>query len=371
MDDMTRPRKPYLHYYHTRHNKWIWYVRKPGTARVRIRSKFGTPEFDAEYEAAVAGLAPSKPKSAPKGTLQWLWDQYHASDTWGELSQATRRQRENIMRHVLEQSGREPFADITKKTVIAGRARRKATPAQARNFLDTMRGLFRWAVKAEHTDLDPTEGVENPERKKSDGFIAWEEADVAKYEERWGEGTKERVWLHVLLYIGCRRGDAVLLGRQQVKDGVLSFTTEKGREKRPVKVSRRLEPELVKTLAKGPCGDLAFICGDRGEPLTKESFGNMFKAACVAAGITQKKKSAHGLRKLSATIWAERGATVHELMAMFGWLTVQMAELYTREADRKRLALGAHDRLRGTVVEHPMCQPDNSDVPTSKVSQQS
>jgi len=84
-------------------------------------------------------------------------------------------------------------------------------------------------------------------------------------------------------------------------------------------------------------------CGDRGHPLTKESFGNDFKAACVAAGILDK--SAHGLRKLSATIWAERGATEHELMAMYGWLTPQMAALYTRTAHRKNLALRAHDRL--------------------------
>jgi integrase len=152
--------------------------------------------------------------------------------------------------------------------------------------------------------------------------------------------------LHVLLYTGARRGDAVILGRQHVRDGVLTFITEKGRDKERIEVTRRIEPELAATLAVGPCADLAFICGERGEPLAKESFGNMFKAACVAAGITDK--SAHGLRKLAATIWAERGATEHELMAMFGWLTPQMAALYTRAAQRKLLALNAHDRLAGT-----------------------
>ncbi len=68
-------------------------------------------------------------------------------------------------------------------------------------------------------------------------------------------------------------------------------------------------------------------------------------------------KSAHGLRKLSATIWAERGATVNELMAMFGWLSPQMAALYTMAADRKRLSLNAHERLSGTPGEHSIPAP--------------
>jgi site-specific recombinase XerD len=55
---------------------------------------------------------------------------------------------------------------------------------------------------------------------------------------------------------------------------------------------------------------------------------NYFKDACVAAGITDK--SAHGLRKAAATRAAENGATAHELMAIFGWVDIKEAEIYTR-----------------------------------------
>jgi integrase len=51
--------------------------------------------------------------------------------------------------------------------------------------------------------------------------------------------------------------------------------------------------------------------------------------------------SGHGLRKASATIAAESGANESELNAMFGWSGRQMAQLYTRKADRKRLAARA------------------------------
>jgi hypothetical protein len=54
---------------------------------------------------------------------------------------------------------------------------------------------------------------------------------------------------------------------------------------------------------------------------------------------------AHGLRKAGATIAADEGATAHELMAMFGWSRLSMAEIYTKEADKKKLARAASERL--------------------------
>jgi hypothetical protein len=48
--DMPRPRPPHLHRQVSRHGKTVWYVRTGKGPRTRIRSAFGTPEFDAEYQ---------------------------------------------------------------------------------------------------------------------------------------------------------------------------------------------------------------------------------------------------------------------------------------------------------------------------------
>ena len=56
--------------------------------------------------------------------------------------------------------------------------------------------------EAEHAKTDPTAGVEKPREAKGDGFIPWTEEHVAAYERRWPIGTRERVWLDVLLYSG-------------------------------------------------------------------------------------------------------------------------------------------------------------------------
>jgi integrase len=336
---MPRPRPPHLVLERSRHGRPAWYVRVGKGKRIRVRAPYGSPEFDEEYRAALT-TQPRRARGATAGTLRWLLEHYRESADWRALSPATRRQRENIFLQVLETAGDQPYLKITQATIIAGRDRRAVTPAQARHFLDAMRGLFRWALAAQHVRNDPTSAVKNPKHKKGPGFPVWTEADAASYERRWPLGTKERVWFDVLCFTGARRGDAVMVGRQHVRDNVLTFRTEKGGEE--VEVTIPILPILARTLEVGPCGDLAFICGAKGQPLIKESFGNAFSEAARAAGV---KKSAHGVRKIAATRAADNGATVHQLMAIFGWRSPAMAQVYTQEANRRRLAKEAMHKL--------------------------
>jgi integrase len=207
-----------------------------------------------------------------------------------------------------------------------------------------MRGLFGWAAEAELVKHNPTLGIKDPRRPKTDGFPVWSEADIDQYCRKWPIGTKERVWLDVLLYTGLRRGDAVRLGRQHVRVGVATLRTEKSQGQ--ITVTIPILPVLARTLAAGPCGELAFIVGEQGKPLTKESFGNAFCDACRAAGV---HKSAHGVRKIGATRAANNGATVAELEAIFGWSGGRMASLYTQAADRVRLAKRAMEKLANEI----------------------
>jgi integrase len=348
---MPRPRPPHLQREITRHGRAVWYVRVGHGPRVRLRAEYGTPEFDAEYRDAFAGT-PTRKTAPSTSSLAWLLTRYRETTDWSALSGATRRRRDNIFACVRETAGHEPYARITQATILAGKERRAATPHQARHFLDAMRGLFRWAHKAGLVKVDPTAGVNNPPRKTGKGFIAWTEAHMAAYEARWPLGTRQRVWLDVIAYTGLRRGDAVRLGRQHVRNGVASIKTEKSGF--TLEVSLPILPVLQATLDTGPCGDLTFIVGANGRPLTKESFGNEFKAACKEADVPG---SAHGVRKIAATRAADAGATEAELMAIFGWTDPKMAAHYTRTANRKRLAAQAMQKLNATGTSIPAPSP--------------
>lgn len=360
---MPRPRPPHLQHEKTRHGKYVWVVRIGKGPRKRIQAPYGTAEFDAEYQAAVTGKPLGGKPSASKASLQWLWDSYRETGAWTGLAASTRRQRENIMLHVLKDAGAKPYAAVQAQHIQAGLDRRSKTPAAARNFLDTMKGMFRWAKKRKHVRTDPTADadIEAPKKKKGKGFPAWTREDVETYRRRWPLGTRQRVWLDVLLYTGPRRGDAVQIGRQHVKqtvneDGSISriatFKTEKSNEL--VTVTMPILDVLWQTLEIGPTGDLTWICGARGRPLAKEAFGNDFSEAARQAGI---KKSAHGVRKIAATIAAENGATEKELDALFGWVDGgRTSGIYTREANRARLAAQAGHKLdeTGTSIPAPI-----------------
>ena len=58
------------------------------------------------------------------------------------------------------------------------------------------------------------------------------------------------------------------------------------------------------------------------------------------------------LRKAAARRCAERGATVSQLMALFGWRTLQMALHYVEMANRKRMSLDAQLQMNWDGIEN-------------------
>jgi integrase len=321
------PRKLPLHVVRdrSRHGRIRFYFRIGLGKRTRLPD-INDPAFRAAYLQCLGGEAASPPiHHRNDKTLAALIDQYRDSARWAELSPATQKQRRNIFAHVIKEAGDFPYREISADDLKAARERRKDTPAQARNFLDAMRGLFRWAHETGLVETDPSEGVKNPRKSRSEGgFKVWSDADVEAYRARWGAETVQRRWIDVLLATGVRRGDAVRLHSDQVRDGWLEIKTEKN----GMLVYVPLADHLAAIQGW-------FIVGETGKPLTKESFGNAFRVACLAAGID---KSAHGLRKLAATRAAEQGLSVAELEALFGWSGGTMASHYTKAANRKTLA---------------------------------
>lgn len=338
MDAMPRPRPQHLHHERTRHGTLVWYVRIGKGPRIRIKEEYGTPAFRQAYQAALTGEQPTAPtQKTSSGSLRWLMERYRETQDWTRLSIATRKQRENIFRPVIEQHGDKPFRNVTVRTVQGGLDRRAATPFQAKNYLDAMRGLFRWAKTAQHIEQDPTAGIV-AHKPKTEGFPVWTEDEAAKFEAAWPIGTRERLAFDLAIYTGLRRGDLALLGRQHVRDGVITFRTKKTGEV----VDLPILPQLARSIAATRTGDLSFIVGSAGRPMVKEGFGNWFREVCDKAGV---KGSLHGLRKLGATRAAENGASEKQLEAIFGWRGGGMATLYTKAADRRRLAKEAMSKL--------------------------
>lgn len=333
-DASEMPRKLPLHVnkQKTRHGKWVFYFRVGKGPRTRLPNP-NDPTFKAAYKAALTG----NPIEAPKvyeNTLQWLWDRYTTeSAKWAGYSPATQKQQRLIMAHVLEKNARSALSVFTQDVIQEGVDKRHETPAAAANFLKTMKGMFAWGKKMRLVTADPTIGVEPP-GYKTDGFPAWTVEDVMAFRAKHPIGTPERLAMELMLLVGLRRSDVVLVGRQHITGRVLSMDTAKT----GTRVSVELSDEMVMLIDATPRRGLHLIESALGKPFTKESFGNWFRVKCTEAGVT---KSAHGLRKLSATLAAEGGAATHQLLAQYGWTNIATAEIYTKGIDRKRLGIEA------------------------------
>ena len=339
MYDMPKPRLPYVLIERTRHGRMVWYFRRGKGKRTRLKGVYGSDEFMASYNACLSGETPVYDRRrAQNGTMEWLIKQWQQSSDWSTKAEATRRQRENILLHAIQTSGQGDFAHITVADIVRGKEKRKETRFAANNFLKTMRALFSWAVENGHMKSNPAASVKMFP-KETPGFTPWTHDDVALYRKRWPVGTRERLAMELILSTGLRRGDAVLLGRQHIRNGIAKITVEKT----GVELYVVIDSELQSVIDQSPCGDLTFIAGKRGFPLKKEAFGTWFRIACREAKIAA---SAHGLRKLAATTLAEQGGTEVELQAKFGWKSGRQSQTYTASANQKALAIQAAKKVR-------------------------
>jgi integrase len=130
------------------------------------------------------------------------------------------------------------------------------------------------------------------------------------------------------------------MGRQHLRGNAI--------EVRQVKTGQWLEvplhAALAAELAQVPAGQLTFLLTEAGVPFTPGGFYNRFDEWREAAGLPAGL-SPHGLRKGCGRRLAEAGATAHQIMAVLGLRTLALAELYTRAADQKRLAVAGMAKI--------------------------
>jgi len=330
-----------------RHGNVRVFVRRHGRKR-RLRDWSSAEAFLAEYKRLVDDPAPAAEgrKPAAPGSMRWLVELYVESGEFAMLEASTRGARRRILDALCEGHGDKPFARLEPQHVRAFRDEkvRAGAPEAANALLKTLRSLYAWAVEAGHARRNPAAEVKRI-ATRSAGFHTWTREEVFAFEDRHPMGSKARLAMALMLYTGVRPSDAIRLGRQMERDGRLHFIEYKGRRNNPKERAVPILPQLREIIEATPSGHLNYLTTEQGRPYASaKAFGNWFKRRCVEAGLPHC--TAHGLRKAGATIAAERGTSAHALMAIYGWTTLKQAELYTREADRRRLA----DEFMGSIV---------------------
>jgi integrase len=345
-----------------RHGNVRLYFRRPGKPKVRLRGLPGSDEFLASYKAALSEGGPGQAKA--EKSFEWLCERYYRSAQFQALEPETRRRKRAILGEICDMTGVSgqrlgfaSFASLKRVHVRKFRDMKADKPAAADHIVKTISALFAWAIRNDLAELNPAEKLEKLSGP-SEGYYTWTEDDVEAFEAHWPVGSKPRLAMAIMLYLGVRRSDAVLISRKhESRDGqTVSFPMFKGRKKSVKVLTLPVLPPLRAILDASELGQGTWLATRFGKPYAHIGFGNTFKEWCKQAGLP--RCSCHGLRKIGAVRAAEAGASEHELMAMFGWDDADMARIYTRKAEQKRLAAsGAAKVSHSRIVVPPSVPP--------------
>lgn len=353
-----------------RHDNVRLYFRTPGVAKVRLRETPGTKAFEREVACARLGMPyqPAEPsltqsagrQTTTEGTLDWLITQYRVRAK-NRMAQDQLDRRIRLLEEVCDSKhkgkrrGALPFALMKRKHVVEIRDEIRDTAGAQNNVIKTISAVFGWAIESGIADANPALRIKDI--PTGEGFHAWSLDEVAIFDAKHPVGTTARLAKDIAMFTGLRRKQVAIFGRQHVRDGWIKITPTKTIKTSGVTVEIPMLPILAQTVAASKTGDLTFLLNEKGKAFTPNGLGNKFRDWCDDAGLPQC--SMHGLRKAGATIAADNGATDSELMAIFGWTTKKQTEVYTRNANRKRLAGRAAHMLMPEQTQDKIVPPEN------------
>jgi len=322
-------------YVDRRDSRAYYYLRRRGFPRVRLPGLPWSPTFMAAYESALAGprTAIGAGRVKPGSVAAVIAEYFDSQSFFTSKSPGTQRMRRGILEHFRARYGDRPFALLPAEWIEL--LLDEKPPHAARSWRATLRSLCQFGIKRRYLRSDPTANIKL-RAIKSDGFHCWTDAEIAQFEAQYPIGTKPRLALALLLYTGQRRSDVVKMGRQHIRDGVLTVKQQKTGATLAIPVHADLRAVLDAT----PSAQLTFLVTATGKPYGGNAFSAQFRNWCDAAGLPKHCKP-HGLRKAACRRLAEAGCSGNEIMAISGHATLKELVRYTKAADQARLARNA------------------------------
>lgn len=345
---MTTFRVKYVKAYTDRHGKRRYYYRRPGFPSMALAGEPGSREFAEALKAAEdqapreRGAERTKPFS-----FNALIAIYLAGKDYAQLKPVTRRTYLNDLKRF-----RAQYGDMDARAIERRHVSKMLDDLGGKSEKGLRRQLSILLTLAQERGWRTDQPMNGLRRKRAayTGFRQWASEDVATYEARWPEGTRERLALYLLLCTAQRRGDVVRMGRQHVRGQSIRVV----QSKTGTPLDLPIHPRLATELAQVPADQLAFLLTQYGKPFSPAGFTRWFVERAQMAGCP-KGCTPHGLRKAALAFLAEAGCSAKQLMAVSGHKNIAEVTMYTEAADQARLADAAVSRLEwGTKSSNPL-----------------
>jgi integrase len=329
---------PHCYRIKDRHGRVRWLLRVPGRKAVTIKGRYGSPEFAENYRAALAPVEKKGLGVPRQGTVASLARAYIASAHFAGLASETKRHKRSAIETFAKDYGEYPVDRLEAKYV---RKIIEGPPGRARTLLAAISALMTYAVDMGWRDDNPCRGVKRPKLSK-EGWHSWTDDELAAYRAQHANGTMARLAFELALCSIQRRSDLVRLGRQHVRDGLLTVTQQKTGNQAYVELGEELKAALM------PSQHLTFLVTSAGAPFTPGGLTHYFRLRCKEAGLTGCPP--HGLRKAGARLAVEAGCDITEIAAIGGWKSVRELQRYIEDFNRQKAARRAGAKIRKATL---------------------
>jgi len=237
---------------------------------------------------------------------------------------------------------------------VARHAGSAATSANRR--LTVFRRFFRWAMREQLRDSDPTlklDAARQALRVPKSLSEAQVEALLAAPDVETPLGLRDRAMLELLYASGLRVSELVALQTVRVSfsEGTLHVSGKASKE-RLVPFGEeargwieRYVREARAAILGGRASDALFVTA-RGGPMTRQMFWKLIKAHALAAGIAVPL-SPHTLRHAFATHLLNHGADLRAVQMLLGHADISTTTIYTHVARERLKQLHALHHPRG------------------------
>lgn len=239
---------------------------------------------------------------------------------------------------------------------LAHRLKQGLSARSTARFLSCIRGFYRYLVRENQLEADPTARIRNPKLGKPLPKSLTEQDVEALLNAPLLEdpiGLRDKTMLEVLYACGLRVSELVGLTLTQVnlRQGVIRVFG-KGSKERLVPLGEEASDWLTRylrearpALIKGAVSETLFP-STRGLTMTRQTFWHRIKHWAKVAGIS-KPLSPHTLRHAFATHLLNHGADLRVVQLLLGHSDLSTTQIYTHVASSRMKALHAAHHPRG------------------------
>lgn len=365
---------PYIEKNKSRHGSVRYYLRIDGKRLCRLPDNIDSEEFSSAYWKAREEAKPllekaveAKPLSSivRPNSFRWLCMEYMRSNAFISLDETTRTRRRKIMEGIWEERLSDtddrlvadiPLPRVTLAHIEILRDRKRDAPFAADERLKVLRQVF--DTKKDGKAIVPNIArLVQPFNAHSDGHATATPEDIEKFIAHHGTSSKAVLYVAIQMYTGLRVSDLAVLGPQHRRKDAFKLRLFKNRNRTPVDIDIAIHPILEAVLASHKIENLTYLVTEFGKPFSVKGLGNRISDWWRQAGMGHL--TSHSVRKGLATDVAHNEATDSMLEAMFGWKDGKTSKIYTRNAERARLARQTVERINWDGIGSKLLPADD------------